>query len=110
MELGLVLEGARTRQALSQGALAALLGVSQQTVSRWETGLSRPRATMLRKLASVLNLSQEELGVGAGGTRSTRAIISPPIRPLTHVLPLTGLSPFDFERFTADLLERRFPG
>ena len=56
-----LLEGARTREALSQGALAALLGVSQQTVSRWETGLSRPRKPMLGKLASVLDLSQEEL-------------------------------------------------
>ena len=47
-QFGQLVEGARTRLALSQGALAGLLGVSQQTVSRWEQGASRPRARLMR--------------------------------------------------------------
>jgi transcriptional regulator with XRE-family HTH domain len=56
-KLGQLLEGARTRLALSQGALAGLLDVTQQTVSRWEQGVSRPRPQLIAKLAEVLNLS-----------------------------------------------------
>jgi transcriptional regulator with XRE-family HTH domain len=109
-----LIEGARTREALSQGALAALLGVSQQTVSRWETGLSRPRKPMLGKLASVLNLSQEELRAAMRlavdhSPLATEVAMPLPVRPLTPMLPLKGLTAHDFERFVADLLARRFP-
>ncbi|WBL36898.1 helix-turn-helix domain-containing protein [Tepidiforma flava] len=44
----------RRRLGLSQAAMARRLGVRQQTVSDWETGLHRPRgasARLLRLLA-----------------------------------------------------------
>jgi DNA-binding transcriptional regulator YiaG len=43
----------RGRLGLSQAALAATLGIRQQTVSEWETGRYRPRGasiTLLRML------------------------------------------------------------
>lgn len=118
-QLGRLLEGARTRVALSQGGLAGLLDVSQQTVSRWEQGVSRPRPQLITKLAEVLNLDVAELTAAAGRTISPTAsagrIDGPvddttPLRPLTPMLPFQRLTAEEFERVVADLMERRYPG
>jgi transcriptional regulator with XRE-family HTH domain len=118
-QLGRLLEGARTRLALSQGALASLLEVSQQTVSRWEQGVSRPRPRLIAKLAEVLNLDVAELTATAGGTTSSAASAgrgggpvddTAPLRPLTPMLPFQRLTAEEFERVVADLMERRYPG
>ncbi len=118
-QLGQVLEGARTRAALSQRALAGLLEVSQQTVSRWEHGVSRPRPRLIAKLAEVLSLDVAELTAAAGRTTSPTASAgrtgSPvddtaPLRPLTPMLPFQRLTAEEFERVVADLMERRYPG
>ena len=118
-QLGPILEGARTRAALSQGALAALLEVSQQTVSRWEQGLSRPRPRLLIKLAEILNLDAADLTAAASQTESPKASAggtdgpvddTAPLRPLTPMLPFQRLTAEEFERVVADLMERRFPG
>jgi transcriptional regulator with XRE-family HTH domain len=118
-QLGQLLEGARTRLALSQAALAGLLDVSQQTVSRWEQGISRPRPRLIAKLAEVLSLDVAELAAAAGGTTSmatsARRTGGPvddtaPLRPLTPMLPFQRLTPEEFERVVADLMERRYPG
>jgi len=121
--LGSLLEGARTRLALSQEALAALAGVSQQTVSNWEKGLTRPRAAKHAKLAEVLNLDIEDIAKATadGGEPPAVALpiaasegspdgTPPPVRPLTPVLPFNGLSADEFERLVADLVERQYPG
>lgn len=49
----------RSELGLSQGRLAALLGVSQQTVSRWESGSAAPGPRRIAELADVLGI---ELG------------------------------------------------
>lgn len=51
----------RTRQGLSQQALAEQLHVVRQTVSKWEQGRSVPDATTLPRLAEVLHTSVPEL-------------------------------------------------
>jgi transcriptional regulator with XRE-family HTH domain len=118
-QLGDLLEGARTRLALSQGALAGLMEVSQQTVSRWEQGISRPRSRAIAKLAEILNLDVAELTAAAGGATSPAASASRagglagdtvPLRPLTPTLPFQRLTAEEFERVVADLMERRYPG
>jgi transcriptional regulator with XRE-family HTH domain len=118
-KLGQLLEGARTRLALSQGALAGLLDVTQQTVSRWEQGVSRPRPQLIAKLAEVLNLDVAELTTAAGRTTSlTRPAgqtdrpihDTTPVRPLTPILPFQRLTAEEFERIIANLMERRYPG
>lgn len=45
--------GLRTRLGLTQQQLADELGVRQQTVSEWETGLYRPRGASVRMLRHV---------------------------------------------------------
>jgi transcriptional regulator with XRE-family HTH domain len=116
-QLGALLEGARTRLALSQGAVASLLEVSQQTVSSWEKGLSRPRSGKREQLAALLNLSADEIAIAVAATRAASADaehLAPeamplPVRPLTPLLPLNGLSSDGFERFIADLFDRLYP-
>jgi transcriptional regulator with XRE-family HTH domain len=117
-QLGRLLEGARIRAALSQGALAGLLDVSQQTVSRWERGVSRPRPRAIAKLAEVINLDVAELTAAAGRTTSPTASAgrtdgpvddTTPLRPLTPMLPFQRLTAEEFERVVADLMERRYP-
>ena len=46
---------------MTQEDLAEKLGVSRQTVSKWEKGLSVPDAELLTKLAEVLNVSVSDL-------------------------------------------------
>ena len=104
-QLGPILEGARTRAALSQGARAVRRGVSQQTVSRWEQGLSRPRPQLITKLAEILNLDAAELTAAAGQTQSPTASAgrtdgpiddTAPMRSLTSMLPLQRLTAEEF--------------
>src|SRR5258708_8733162 len=105
-ELGRLIEGARRRLALSQGALATRLGVMQQTVSRWEKGQSKPQGAMMSKLAAVLEVPVQELKDAADpGTDTLPAAIG----PLVDVLPMGGLTADRFEQFVAELLERRYP-
>jgi transcriptional regulator with XRE-family HTH domain len=112
--IGVAIEAARIQQALSQSALAARLGVQQQTVSRWEKDQSKPRGELAARLAAVLKLSVDDLGLGSGSP-ARRATLRPalsadaPVRPLLDVLPFDRLSAEQFEQFTADFLARRYP-
>lgn len=54
MDLGNNLFHARKRRGLSQEDVAQRLGVSRQTVSKWETGLSVPDSDMLISISEVL--------------------------------------------------------
>jgi transcriptional regulator with XRE-family HTH domain len=46
---------------LTQAELAAELGVSVTTISHWETGSKRPRASNIRKLAKAFGVSPQEV-------------------------------------------------
>jgi DNA-binding transcriptional regulator YiaG len=54
----------RRHLGLSQRGLAEELGVRQQTVSEWETGLYRPRGASARLLAIVAERASFEYGTG----------------------------------------------
>lgn len=47
----------RKRACLSQDALAELIGVSRQAVSKWETGEALPETSKLSRLAEVFHVS-----------------------------------------------------
>lgn len=64
--LGQLLRRRRDELGIGQEALAARLGVTQQTVSRWEMGLSTPRPARLGELAQVLDLDATVLHRLAG--------------------------------------------
>lgn len=57
MDLGNNLFHARKRRGLSQEDVAQRLGVSRQTVSKWETGEALPDLNSLKKLAVTLGFS-----------------------------------------------------
>lgn len=52
---------ARWESGLSQGEIAELLGVTQNTVSMWELGKKYPRKRNRAKIASLYGKSEAEL-------------------------------------------------
>jgi DNA-binding transcriptional regulator YiaG len=52
----------RRRLALSQQAFARELGVRQQTVSEWETGIYEPRGASARVLSLVAERAEVQYG------------------------------------------------
>jgi len=50
MRIAKDIRSAREAQALSQEALARLIGVSVRTVARWESGISQPSTLAWEKL------------------------------------------------------------
>lgn len=61
MKLSKRLIGLRKEKNLSQEELAAVLNVSRQAVSRWETGLAAPSLDKLQFLAEFYGVTLDEL-------------------------------------------------
>ena len=61
MSLGNSLYQARKRSGLSQEGVAEKLGVSRQTISKWETDETLPDIRQSKRLASLYKLSLDEL-------------------------------------------------
>lgn len=61
MNLGSCLFQARKKCGLSQEAVAEKLGVSRQTVSKWETDETLPDIRQSKKMAVLYNISLDEL-------------------------------------------------
>ena len=51
----------RKKKNLTQGQLAALIGVSQNAVHNWENGKRQPKLETLKKIAAALNISVIDL-------------------------------------------------
>ena len=51
----------RKAKKISQEKLADKLNISQQSVAKWETGQSLPRAELLPKIAELLECTVDEL-------------------------------------------------
>ena len=51
----------RENMGLSQTELARLINVSQQSVAKWENGVSSPRTDKLPEIAKVLNCEISDL-------------------------------------------------
>ncbi|WP_167313328.1 helix-turn-helix domain-containing protein [Ralstonia insidiosa] len=88
----------------TQAELAHRLGASQQTVSRWEAGTSRPRANELAKLAATLKIDVTRLSHAAGYTPEATTV------SFDRPLPLPSLLPDSFEYFCLDLLSTYLHG
>ena len=61
MKIGEKIKLLRKRKNLSQEALAKVLGVTFQAVSKWETGITAPDVSMIPSLASFFGVSIDEL-------------------------------------------------
>lgn len=88
------IRSAREARGWDQAELARLLGVGQQTVSRWERGQTAPRGELLDRLRATLGLD------GAA---------TPPRRPLLEELPFNRLDAYQFEAFCDALASRLYP-
>ena len=61
MEIGSKLKNARTEKGLTQEALAEVFGVTAQSISKWELGLSCPDIMLLPEIAEYYHVSIDEL-------------------------------------------------
>lgn len=59
--LGEVLKNHRTQNKMTQEFVAETIGVSRQSVSKWEQGLTDPSTSNLFALAKLFGVSVEEL-------------------------------------------------
>jgi transcriptional regulator with XRE-family HTH domain len=101
---GAILVELRDKNGIAQQSeLATLVKTTQQTVSRWESGHSRPRANQIPLLARVLRTKPEELLAAAGYAPRTA------IPSFDKPFPTDGLNPESFERFCQSLLEKLYP-
>src|SRR3954464_5385385 len=92
--LGRLLAELRQKAGIaSQAEFATLVKSTQQTVSRWEAGQSRPRDKQIPLIAAVLRASVDDLLAAAGFTSKT-AVVS-----FDQPFPIDGLTPDSFERF-----------
>lgn len=86
-----------------QSDLAFLMKTTQQTISRWELGISRPRAKQIPLLASILKADVDQLLTAAGYTANLT------VATFDQPFPIDALTPESFERFCLYFLERRHP-
>jgi transcriptional regulator with XRE-family HTH domain len=103
-DFGKFIAAGRKRVGLAlQSDLAAKLGCSQQSVSRWEAGRARARLNQLPAIAAVLQEDEAKLrqaaGYDAGMSRSAAVSVS-----FDRPFPIEALTPESFERFLDDLL------
>ena len=59
--LGEVLKNYRTKNKMTQEFVAEAVGVSRQSVSKWEQGITDPSTSNLFALAKLFNVSVEDL-------------------------------------------------
>lgn len=86
----------------NQSDLARAVGYSQQAVSRWEKGRSRPKSEQLATLAAALRVKPEVLSELAG--------YAPPEAIATTVaLPVERLTPEAFEQLVEHILALKYP-
>ena len=106
-QLGELIIKFREKNGITQGDLAKRAGVKQQTVSRWEIGVSRPRLAQLAELSKILNVRDtEELKTVAGYEIKRKASSSVAfVKPF----PLDALTWEEFERFSYSFLSGLYP-
>ncbi|MFC3627778.1 helix-turn-helix domain-containing protein [Vogesella amnigena] len=93
---------------IKQRELAIALGVTQQSVSRWEKGLARPRANAIPAMESLVRAKDNELLVAAGYQAAPASTRAETATSHDRPLPLSALPPDTFESFCAALLHRMY--
>ncbi|BEV06838.1 helix-turn-helix transcriptional regulator [Methylophilus sp. DW102] len=104
IEFGRRLVELRNKAHLSQNEFAISLKASQQTVSRWERGESRPRFKQFDLIVRLLSADANELLVLAGYGTSKGAITT-----YDQPFPVDSLSPDSFERLCLHLVTKLYP-
>lgn len=70
---GKIIKELREKQKMTQAELADIIGVSDKTVSKWETGKGLPDITLIEPLSKALNVSVIELMNGEYITNQNKA-------------------------------------
>lgn len=74
-DLGLTIKSLRKERGMTQIALGKKLGVSEGTISKYEANLMTPPFETLRSIASIFNVSMDDLcGMKHQGTVSTHGL------------------------------------
>ncbi|HHT20976.1 MAG TPA: helix-turn-helix transcriptional regulator [Tissierellia bacterium] len=84
--IGYLISRMRKDKHLTQQELAEKLGVSNKTISRWETGETLPEAGLILDLANELGITSDELLRGERDTAPKRSGTS--VEPDTANLPI----------------------
>lgn len=64
--MGSLIAEYRQSSGLTQAALARLVGVKQQSVSKWEAGTSKPAPEIMGKVETILGMDPGQLLIAAG--------------------------------------------
>lgn len=64
IKIGKFIASMRKKQGLSQKQLAEQIGITDKTISKWETGYRMPDASILLELSAVLQIDVNELLAG----------------------------------------------
>ncbi|HCE2187361.1 TPA: helix-turn-helix transcriptional regulator [Vibrio parahaemolyticus] len=70
MSIGEVLKDRRIELSIKQDDLADRMDVTVQTVSKWERGITEPKASQVAQLSSILKLNEKEICQGKRGSSS----------------------------------------
>ena len=100
MELGNVIKKMRFKASLTQEQLAERLGISAQSVSKWENGISMPDIALLPEIAEVFGVSVDEL-FGLNESEKFRRIE----HRLEFEDPLPGDVFWEYEEYLTGILE-----
>ena len=85
---GAVIKDLREKNRMTQLQLAEKLGVSDKTVSKWETGKGYPDITLLEPIAEVFRVSVTELI--SGNTIYNANVSANMMKSKLYVCPLCG--------------------
>lgn len=83
MSMGAKIANARKQQNITQEQLAMLLGVTRQSVSRWESDAAYPEVDKIIKLAEVLQINCDYLLRGEDAESGETKV---PTTPVTRLL------------------------
>ena len=78
----------REKKKITQKSLAQTLGVSDKTISKWETGKGYPDISLLEPLAAALDISVAELLSGDYVTNQNK--MGNMLRSVFYVCPVCG--------------------
>ncbi len=80
MSLGSKLYDLRKKKGLSQEQAAEHLGVSRQTISKWETDRSTPEFDKLQPISQLYEISLDELAGNSATAEKTEHVVYVPLR------------------------------
>ena len=101
--LGARIAQARKRMGMTQVQLAERLGIAQQTLAHYEVGRARIAADLLPVLAETLELSLDEMLIGAPAARAAGK--RGPASRLQQQVEAIGQLPKARQRFVVEMLD-----